>query len=270
MNSIGLRSIFKDSMDTYKEHWRTLLIISSIRALIGLLVNMFDMFILPVRFVLPKDLSSVLGVIIYFIDFYFISRLYVTLILTSYEVKKGEEVILTEKYQESKQIIWKYIGVSVLVSIMLFLPRMVLSMGLFNGDLLQLSYPIRGVLFIVGLIATLYIGTRFFFSSYIVVLRREVSNVFLYSTKLVKDNFLLTMLVMLIPTLISIPISILGFYVFMNEVVRSIQILYFVLSAIFQIIISPFTLLLTLSAMEKIELTKEIRGVYDDQNNNEA
>lgn len=270
MNNIGLRSILKDSMVTYKEHWRKLLIISSISALIGFLVNMFSMFILPVRFVLPKDLSSVLGVIIYFIQFYITSRLYVTLILTSNEVKKGEDVIFTEKFQESKQIIWKYIGISILISVMLYLPRMVLSMGLLNGDVLQLSYPIRGVLFIVGLIATLYIGTRFFFSSYIVILRREVSNVFLYSIKLVKDNFLLTLFVMLFPVLIYLPISLLGFYVIMNEVGRSIQMFDLVLSAIYQIIFAPFTVLITLSAMEKIELTKEIRGVYDDQNNNEA
>lgn len=228
------------------------------------------MFILPVRFALPKDLSSILGVIIYFIQYYFTSRLYVTLILTTNEVKKGEDVILTEKYQESKQIIWKYIGISVLISIILFLPRMVLSLGLFNGDILQLSYPIRGVLFIVGLIATLFIGIRFFFSSYIVVLRREVSNVFLYSIKLVKDNFLLTLIVMVFPILITLPMAIFLFYQVMNEVGISIQILYQVLAAVIQILFAPFSVLITLSAMEKIELTKETRGVYDDQNNNEA
>ena len=270
MNNIGLRSIFKDSLDTYKEHWRKLLIISSISAMIVFFVSMFDMSILPVRFVLPKDLSSVFGVVIYFIQFYITSRLYVTLILTSNEVKKGEDVILTEKFQESKQIIWKYIGISVLISIMLFLPRMVLSMGLFNGDLLQLSYPLRGVLFIVGLIATLYIGTRFFFSNYIVVLRREVSNVFLYSIKLVKDNFLLTLFVMVFPMLVSLPMAIYLIFQVMNEVGSSIAILYHVLTTIVQILFAPFSVLVILTTLEKVENSKIIRGVYDDQNNNEA
>ncbi|PKM95583.1 MAG: hypothetical protein CVU84_01930 [Firmicutes bacterium HGW-Firmicutes-1] len=257
MSEISIGDILKVSIVTYKERWKTLLLISLISTIISTSTGIFSIIITSIGISLLQVLLLLVNLVIMVISVYFTSRLFVTLIIASNNSLSNEDVIIFHSYEEAKHTTWRYIGITLLFGLMLFIPILLMIFGIFNGSLMDISLPIRGILVIVGLLPAVYLSTTFYFSIYAAVLYPNETSVFSYSKQLVKGNFFKVLIITLIPIVITVPIIASSFYQNMNEISVGLQLIYSLVRSIHGMLIAPFTVLISIVAMERLEKTKE-------------
>ncbi|MDF2595056.1 MAG: hypothetical protein K0R69_1397 [Clostridia bacterium] len=257
MNEISIGDIVKVSIVTYKERWKTLLLISLMSTIISTSIGIFGIIITSIGISPLQVLLSFVNLVVVVISVYFTSRFSVTMIIASNSLLCGEDVMISHSYEEAKHTTWRYIGITLLFGLILFIPIILIMFGIFYGSLMGISLQMRGLLVIVGLLPAVYLSTIFYFSIYAVVLHPNETRVFSYSKQLVKGNFFKVLIITLIPIVLTVPIMASSFYQNMNEISIGLQIIYSLVRSIPGMLIAPFTVLISIVAMERLGKAKE-------------
>ena len=253
MKEINIGNIFKSSVDTYKEYWKTLMIITLMSTIISVVVSVTINTLLSYQVLNWILLYTFVYWIIQGIGFYFTSRLSVTLIISTINAISNEKVEIAKNYEAAKKTVWRYMGITILLTLILFIPSTFMTYGLYNGKASGISFPISVLMFLVGIVPTLYLSTTFCFANYIAVLKSNETKAFSYSKKLVSGNFIKVLIINLMPMIIMIPIYILNFYQAVNGVSLNGDIAHIIISSLFGVFVAPFGMLLYLNTFRRLD-----------------
>lgn len=256
MNELRVGEILRDTMDTYKAKWKTILMLSLISMVISTVLGMFGMLIGSFMQLRVQLMLLLINLVVTLISLYFTSRLSVSMIIVSNSDTYDEDVNVSTSYEKAKDTTWRYIGKALLYGLMLIIPVFLVMLGLFYGRPMGISVPTRWGLFLVGIFPMLYLSTTYFFSTYAAVLHPREESVFSYSKQLVKGNFFKVFLITLIPLFISFPLYISGYFLKIDTLSVGMQFLVSTLISLPGIFIAPFTVLLSVMAMRKLESLK--------------
>lgn len=186
------------------------------------------------------------------ISIYFTARLFVTMVIVSSNSLRDEEIRLSQSYKEAKNRTWRYIGISILFGLILFIPILLTYSGI-SGDI---PWVIRVGLLTFGLLPTVYLGTIFYFSTYAAALCPKETSVFTYSKQLVKGNFFKVFILILIPIAIMAPANVCDFYRYIDTTSIGVQLGYSFLKMILNMLLVPFATLLAVASMERLAKTE--------------
>jgi hypothetical protein len=178
------------------------------------------------------------------------------MIIVSNSDTNADNFNVTTSYEKAKDITWRYIGKALLYVLMLMIPVNLVMRGLFYGHSMGISVPTRLGLFLVGIFPLLYLSTTYFFSTYAAVLHPKEERVFSYSKQLVKGNFFKVLLITLIPLFFSFPLYIIIYFLTIGTLSVGMQFLVTTLISLPGIFIAPFTVLISILAMRKLESLK--------------
>ncbi len=257
MKVINIGDIFKSSVDTYKENWKTLVIITFMSILISVVANVTISTILSNQTLNWNLMSTVVMWFIRGIGFYFTSRLSVTLIISTVNAISKEKVEIAKNYETAKNKVWRYMGLFILLNLILFIPNTLTTLGIYNVKVMEISVPIRITMFFVGIIPTIYLSTTFGFVNCIAVLKSKDTKAFSYSKQLVSGNFIKVLSIKLIPIILACPFYILNYYQSVNGVSFSGEIFYTIISSLFNIMVAPFSMLLYLNTFKCLDEVEE-------------
>lgn len=257
MREINIGDILKSSVDTYKENWKTLVIITFMSTLISVVANTTISTILSNQTLNWNLMYTVVMWFIRGIGFYFTSRLSVTLIISTVNAISKEKVEIAKNYEAAKKTIWRYMGITILLTLILFIPNTLMTLGLYNVKAMEISVPIRIIMFFVGIIPTFYLSTTFGFANCIAVLKSKETKAFSYSKQLVSGNFIKVLSIKLIPIILTFPIYILNYYLSVNGGSFSGEIFYTFISSLFNIMVAPFGMLLYLNTFRCLDEVEE-------------
>jgi len=256
MNELSIKEIIITSVKTYKDRWKTLMLISFYSALITTSVGIIGIIANTLEFSAIQVLLSLLNMIVIIISVYFTSRLSVALIIATRASLSMEDVVVSKVYNEAKPLTWRYIGYTWLFGFIVIVPLMLVILGTNIGGFFNIILPIRLVLFVTGIIPTIYLFTVFSFSLQTAVIYPEESRIFTYSRKLVGGYFLKVLIVILIPLIVTSPIAASQFIFSTAQSSFIIQFGASLLRMIPSILITPFTMLLILETMKRLEEIK--------------
>lgn len=181
MNELRVGEILRDTMDTYKAKWKTILMLSLISMVISTILGMFGMLIGSFMQLRVQLMLLLINLVVTLISLYFTSRLSVSMIIVSNSDTNDEEVNVSTSYEKAKDTTWRNIGKALLYGLMLIIPVFLVMLGLYYGRPMGISVPTRWGLFLVGIFPMLYLSTTYFFSTYAAVLHPKEESVFSYS-----------------------------------------------------------------------------------------
>ena len=258
MNKISISQVIKDAIVRYKERWRTLLLISFISTIISIVTSGFGLIVTSTKGLNLRLLLSIANIGVILISSYFTYRLFITMIIVAKGLLQDEELTALDGYKQAKQTVWRFIGTGILMGLMSVIPMLLITTGIILGAIFGMALATRALFIISGLVAMVYLSIIFYFAIYAAVLQPKEVKVFSYSNQLVKGNFFKILLISLIPMVILLPTMGLVIYQAYNEVSLAVQFIYSILTAIPSALVTPFTILLSLVTMEKLEKQREI------------
>ncbi|MBF4693759.1 hypothetical protein [Fusibacter ferrireducens] len=250
MEKFKIKEVVTVSVATYKAKWRTLILISLLSSVISVSVDATGIVAKTMAFSPIKDGVFVAFIVLTIVSIYFTSRLSVALIIAS---KTSDDLGASAAYGRAKPVTWRYIGFAILFGLMLIIPMVLVIIGMQFGGLFSILWSIRGLLVVIGSIYSIYIITVFRFSVFAAVLYPHESRVFAYSKNLVKGNFMKVFFIMLIPLIVTLPILAISLIFKVNQASALIQIGASLLEAIPTVLIAPFSTLLALETMKRLE-----------------
>lgn len=253
MDELSIKNVLKVSLETYKEEWKTLLLISFISIFVSLSGEIMSVIIRFFKLGAMIPLVILTGFLIKGISFYLMSRLTVTLILASKKALSNEEVLVPDTFNDAKSLTWRYIGYSLILGLIITLSCFPIVFTMFLGKLFNFIFPIKIFLYFLGILLPVYVGTIYYFSLVSAVVYPDESDIFSFSKKLVKDNFLKVFLLLAI-SLITI-FSNIAFIPLFASIERNMftELGINLISSIPNALFRPFAILICLEAMKVLE-----------------
>lgn len=182
LDSIG---VVKDSMSLYKNCFSLLLKISMISFLIAIPSTMLS-YIRSVSEIGTLYFTvTILDLIISLPTLYFQTKLNVTMYISISNYHNGKKTTLSKAYEKSKESIWSYIGVGILLGLIVA-PFVIAGYFIFTHIEVWL---IKYLLLLVVLIPLIYIGVAYEFAPIASVLEESKTSYFKLSKRLVQNNF---------------------------------------------------------------------------------
>jgi len=253
MDELSIKSVLKVSLETYKEEWKTLLLISLISILVSLSGEIMSVIIKFFKLdeIIPLVIS--IGFLLKGIRFYLMSRLTVTLILASKQGLSNVSVLVPETFSDAKHLTWRYIGYSLILGLIITFSCFPIVFTMFLGKLFNLMLPIKIVLYLLGIALPVYFATIYYFSLVSAVVYPDEADIFSFSKKLVKGNFFKVFILLAI-SLITI-FSDIAFIPLLASIEGNMftELGVTLISNIPNLLFRPFTILICLEAIKILE-----------------
>ena len=150
MDELRIKEVVSVSLETYKEEWKTLLLISLISILVSLSGDITSLIIRFFKLGSIMPLVILIGFLIKGIRFYLMSRLTVTLILASKKALSNQEVIVSDTFSDAKSLTWRYIGYSLILGLIISLSCFPIIFTMFLGKLFNFILPVKIFIYLLG------------------------------------------------------------------------------------------------------------------------
>ncbi|OJV64896.1 MAG: hypothetical protein BGO41_15010 [Clostridiales bacterium 38-18] len=256
MKDLDFNNILTDTLATFKNYWKPLMLIALISTAISIVFQGL-MLIVPItslRIVGVNSylfLSLVITLTLWIINLYFVSRLSVTLISSANDAYNGNQVAIRHSYKEAKYNTGRYIGYSILTGIITFIPLMML--GLYNFNLFRVPRPTeRIIMALIGGTIAFLLHVALQFVPFITVLGKRDESVIEKSFQIVRQKYIKVALLTLLPIVLSMPIWVIDKIPYFSQFELSAQGIKLLLTAIFTIGITPFVSLYQLNIFKRL------------------
>ncbi len=211
----GYRTVISSSLQLMRENYIQLIGITIITLLLGAVSTILN-YLVPLLF--SGVSSSIITILVVFpiglVSMYFSIRVIIVLYFSIYDQIYYQERGFGQKYKDAGAVVWKYIGTSLLIGLIIggiYIASIII--GLIGGLAISV-FDKLGILSIVVAIAfglavvtlILFAIVKLYLSLPIRIFNPEVENYFNHSRSLVKGQFFKVLSLYLTPALIQLPI----------------------------------------------------------------
>lgn len=236
-STFKISSIIKTSYQLYSDNFTMFFTIS----LIAFAINMVNISVINIGSLELNAVWTVLmpfiNIIIMVLSLYYSFKIHVTLLLC---ISKRYKKIITnikQNFKESNQLVWKYIGASILLGLIIFLPALIIALSFLSIN--NLIFRISFIL--LGSTITIYLFVHYFLGPIIKLFNPDIKNYFKYSKSIIHQHFWKVMILIFIAFIYLLPNIIYRYIiydyrtmsVFHNMIVSS-------LNSLIVLFISPF------------------------------
>lgn len=193
--------VVKESMLLYKNYYSLLLKISMVSFLIAIPGTILSYIRTISEIGVLYFIATIFYLIISLSIIYFQAKLNVTMIISILNCYSGKLITFKKAYEKSKESVWSYIGVSILLSL-IFIPLAMAGYFIFTHIEIWL---IKYLLLLLVAIAFIYLGTIYEFVPLASILEASETSYFELSKRLVKNNFWRIVVLLLCIGVITVP-----------------------------------------------------------------
>lgn len=246
----------KEAIALYKDNLKLFLTISFIAFLINIITIISDYIKKFIQDPTVGLLYLFFSYVLIFATLYYGIKISITMYICISERYKNRKIEIKDAYSRVNEKIWRYIGVSIQYFLIIAVPLIIFICTILFVKQLTLKIT----LIVIFAIPTIYLGTKYGFAPYVVVLENDKRRYFEMSKTLVKGDFGRIVILTFVTTIVfSIPYYTFT-YIFndFRHIPEFHKFLALILNRIIFIFATPFTYSISVVLYFKLKNNKRI------------